>query len=151
MRPLCDLVICRSRISMSIQITTLTAEHMPECMVLWDAEGMARDPHLESSLPVFLELNPTLSKVAINNGKVIGATLSSFNGLSGWIFRLVVAPEFRGKRIGRQLTQAAEKALQQRGATKITLCCEPELIAFYEEQGYSATAGRFLFKAVGGV
>ena len=136
---------------MSIQITTLTVAHIPECMALWDSEGMARDRNLESSLPTFLNLNPNLSKVALDNNKVIGAILGSFNGLSGWLFRLVVAPEFRGKKIGRQLTQAAEMALQKLSAKKITLCCDPDLIPFYEAQGYSATEARFLFKAVGGV
>src|SRR6266581_1040401 len=49
--------------------------------------------------------------VAEFEGHLVGSIMASFDGWRGHLYRLVVHPEHRRKRIARQLVLAAERAL----------------------------------------
>jgi GNAT superfamily N-acetyltransferase len=63
----------------------------------------------------------------------------------GWIERLAVLPEFRGRRYGEALMAHAEQRLRKLGAQTLRLAIvKPfsKLQAFYEGQGYAAAETR---------
>lgn len=63
----------------------------------------------------------------------------------GWIERLAVLPEYRGRRFGEALMAEAEKRLRKRGARFLRLAIVKQfdgLQRFYERQGYRAAETR---------
>jgi GNAT superfamily N-acetyltransferase len=63
----------------------------------------------------------------------------------GWIERLAVLPEFRGRKYGEALMAEAEERLRKLGAKKLRLTIVKRfdhLRRFYEKQGYRATETR---------
>lgn len=51
----------------------------------------------------FLERNPGLSRVAVENGAIVGAVLCGHDGRRGWIYHLAIALAYRGAGVGRLL------------------------------------------------
>jgi predicted N-acetyltransferase YhbS len=129
-----------------VTIQTLQSEYFKDCLALWQAEGMAHEDDLARRLGVLLELNPGLSKVAVDCGRIVGCVLGSYNGISGYIFRLVVARDCRGRGIGRRLMAVCEEALHAAGAEKVIMNCDEGLAEYYRALGYKLTGARFFFK-----
>ena len=65
---------------------------------------------------LFLEKNPELSFVTEDGGKIIGTVLGSFDGRRGYLQKLVVDKNYRGRGIGKNLIDLAVKKLQDQGA-----------------------------------
>ena len=53
---------------------------------------------------------------AFLEGRLVGSVIASFDGRKGWINRLAVDPNERRQRIGRKLTEEAERVLKTRGS-----------------------------------
>lgn len=53
------------------------------------------------------------------------------------IGRVVVLPEYRGKRLGELVVTEAEKWIAEEGYEKIAISSREEVTAFYEKLGYS--------------
>lgn len=114
---------------------------IPEMSALWqavfgDSEGLVNS---------FLQLLPDMGTAAVAevNGKIAGAAyavtgmeLVSASGkvqTCGYIYAVVVAPEFRGSGIGRALTERSAELARARGAEVIcTLPAEKSLYAWYK-------------------
>ena len=61
------------------------------------------------------------------------------DGHRGWVYYLGVAPDHRGKGLGRTLMAAAEEWLRERNAPKIQLMVREDndrAIGFYKALGY---------------
>lgn len=61
-------------------------------------EGDSREEMRE-----YLRRNPGLSRVAEEEGKIVGAVLCGHDGRRGWIYHLATAPRSRGKGIAKLL------------------------------------------------
>jgi ribosomal protein S18 acetylase RimI-like enzyme len=78
--------------------------------------------------------------VAEFEGHLVGSIMASFDGWRGHLYRLVVHPEHRRKRIARELVMAAERALSGWGAKRVTALVEKEhagAMAFWAAAGYA--------------
>jgi ribosomal protein S18 acetylase RimI-like enzyme len=86
--------------------------------------------------------------VAEFEGHLVGSIMASFDGWRGHLYRLVVHPEHRRKRIARQLVMAAERALSDWGAKRVTALVEKEharAMAFWAAAGYTQDSGMTRF------
>lgn len=86
-------------------------------------------------------------------GRVVASVLVGHDGYRGWIYKLAVATDQRGKGYGKKLVQFAEAWLVARGMPKVNLMVRAENPAaqdFYRRLGYEnaghAVLGRWLDK-----
>lgn len=54
-----------------------------------------------------------------DQGRLIGVIIASSDGRKGWINRLAVDPDFRGRRLAARLIEAAEEKLAEMGVSVI--------------------------------
>jgi ribosomal protein S18 acetylase RimI-like enzyme len=66
----------------------------------------------------FLQKNPGLNFVAIENGKIIGTCLCGSDGRRGYLYHLAVDPSYRRKGIGNALVERTLDALAEQGIQK---------------------------------
>jgi ribosomal protein S18 acetylase RimI-like enzyme len=86
--------------------------------------------------------------VAEFEGHLVGSIMASFDGWRGHLYRLVVHPEHRRKRIARQLVMVAERTLSDWGAKRVTALVEKEharAMAFWAAAGYIQDSGMTRF------
>ena len=76
-----------------------------KAVALWNlAEGVeVAEGDSKKEIRAYLLRNPGLSRVAEENGKVVGAVLCGHDGRRGLIYHLAVAPAYHGKGIGKLL------------------------------------------------
>ena len=90
--------------------------------------------------------------VAINDGKVIGATTLLIEqkfihdgGKVGHIEDVVVRKEYQGKRVGTKIVNALLKYAEKKGCYKTILDCTDDLIPFYENLGFKRHSNSMRF------
>lgn len=77
---------------------------------------------------------------AVDEDRVVGYINAISDGvLNAFIPWLEVHPAYRGRGIGRSLVQRLVAQLD--GMYAIDLCCDPELVPFYERLGFVGLAG----------
>src|SRR5512134_1648593 len=75
--------------------------------------------------------------------RVMASIMVGHEGHRGWLYKLAVMPEFRGKGYGRDLVQQAERWLVARGVPKVNLMIRDTNIKvreFYQRLGYTVAA-----------
>jgi len=105
-----------------VEIRQFTIGNYDELISLWERAGLQYKPRGRDSreaLQAEMEQSPDLHLGAFQGGELIGSIIASFDGRKGWINRLAVDPVYRRKGIATLLVQAAEQALQRRGARVI--------------------------------
>lgn len=131
-----------------------TRSYRPEdfaaVVALWNACGLhpSRSDTPES-LARKLERDPDLFLVVEEGGRLVASILGSYDGRRGWINRLAVAPDLRGRAVGRKLVEIVEQRLAARGCDKVNLLIEPDnraVIDYYDRLGYRADALTFMEK-----
>lgn len=76
----------------------------------------------------FMQRNPSTSIVAEANGDIVGAILCGHDGRRGCLYHVCVREDMRRHGIGRAMTTAAMRALQEEGINKV------ELVAFKKNE-----------------
>jgi ribosomal protein S18 acetylase RimI-like enzyme len=77
-----------------------------------------------------------------DTGRISGAVMVGHDGHRGWLYYVASDPRSRGGGIGRQMVQAAEAWLQQRGVVKVQLMVRETntaVASFYEHMGFEVT------------
>ena len=84
-------------------------------IALWaSAEGIEIcEGDSRAEIAAYLERNPGLSRVAEQDGRIVGAVLCGHDGRRGWIYHLVVASTHRGRRIARRLVDDCIEGLRK--------------------------------------
>ncbi len=106
---------------MAIQDSVTTREFAMEdydsAIALWTGvegveicEGDSREEVTE-----YLKRNPGLSRVAEAAGRLVGVAMCGHDGRRGWIYHLAVAPEYRGRNLGRRLLDDCVDGLRKAG------------------------------------
>lgn len=98
-------------------IRIMEADDYQEVFELWkDGEGIGlSNADSKENIYRFLERNPSLSFVAVQNGKIVGTILCGHDGRRGYIYHLFVAELYRNKGLGRRLVnKSLEKLKEQR-------------------------------------
>ena len=86
-----------------------------------------------------LTTQPELFLVLELEGRVVGTAMGGYDGHRGWVNYLAVAPELRGKGLGRKLMATLESLLTARGCPKLNLqvrAGNEAAIGFYTRLGY---------------
>ncbi len=103
-------------------------EDYEQACALWNSaegieicEGDSRD-----EIRAYLARNPELSRVAEADGVTAGAVLCGHDGRRGFIYHLAVAPEFRGRGIGKLLVADCMKGLHAAGVTRAIILVSNE-------------------------
>ena len=99
------------------EIRNLSIEDYDSIIKLWERAGLpckpkGRDSRLmmEKQMAAF----PDLFIGAFYRGKLVGIVIGSCDGrMKGWVNRLAVDPEYRGKGLGQRLVSKVEKALEK--------------------------------------
>lgn len=126
-----------------MRIRDLKAEDYNELIALWEAAGLPYRPRgrdgrdritreIAGDCSIFLAAEE-------RGERLVGAVLGTHDGRKGWINRLAVRPEHRGRGIGRALVAAVEERLRAIGIEIVTCLIEDwneESMAFFERVGY---------------
>ena len=102
-------------------------------------EGDSRD-----EIAGYLERNPGLSRVAEENGIIVGAALCGHDGRRGWIYHLAVATEYRGKGVGKLLLDDCVRGLRAAGLKRAIILVagdNPAGHEFWLRNGWEDIAG----------
>jgi len=86
-----------------------------------------------------LEHFAELYLVAVDSERIVGLVFGSHDHRKGWINRLAVLPEYRGRGVACSLVAACEEALHAAGIEIIAALIEPENVvscALFERLGY---------------
>jgi len=111
---------------------------------LWDATGISihyNDP--AKDIPRMLATHSCQLYVGTKDDRLIASIMVGHEGHRGWLYKLAVLPEFRGKGLGRELVRQAERWLVARGVPKVNLMIRDTNIKvreFYQRLGYEVAA-----------
>lgn len=123
-------------------IRAMTREDYRAVYSLWlSCKGMGLNDldDSEEGISWFLARNPSTCFVA-EDGGIVGAILAGNDGRRGYIYHTAVSPGYRGRGIGRELVNAALKALEALGISKAALVVfarNEEGNAFWERLGFT--------------
>lgn len=110
-------------------------------VALWERCGLTRpwnDPRKDIRRKI--AVRPDLFLAGILDGVVVASVMAGYEGHRGWINYLAVAPEHRGKGLGRAMMAEAERLLREAGCPKINLqvrSSNTKVIEFYRRLGYT--------------
>ena len=85
-------------------------------------------------------------------GNISGSVMVGHDGHRGWLYYVASTPRLRGSGIGRQMVQAAEEWLRQRGVTKAPLLVREtntKVVSFYEHLGFEVAPRTVMGKRLG--
>lgn len=92
----------------------------------------------------YLERNRGLSRIAEENGDIVGAVLCGHDGRRGWIYHLAVATAFRGKGVGKLLLDDCVEGLRAAGLKRAIILVagdNPAGHEFWVRHGWEDIAG----------
>lgn len=91
-----------------------------EAVAVWNlAEGVeVAEGDSKEEIRAYLLRNPGLSRVAEDNGTIVGAVLCGHDGRRGLIYHLAVARAHHGKGIGKLLVQECVARLRAAGIVR---------------------------------
>jgi ribosomal protein S18 acetylase RimI-like enzyme len=131
---------------MTISTRAMVSEDYDDVVRLWQrsdgvevAEGDSR-----REIAAYLARNPALSRVAVGEGRIVGAVLCGHDGRRGLIYHLAVDAEWRGRGVGRRLVEEGVTALKAAGITRVLILVakdnEPGK-RFWAAQGFEGIDG----------
>lgn len=107
-----------------MEIRFMTINDYEKVYELWSntsGMGMRSLDDSKEGISKFLLRNPTSNFVAIVNNEIVGVILCGHDGRRGYIYHTAVKTSHRCTGIGKALLEAAYKALEQEGITKMGL------------------------------
>jgi ribosomal protein S18 acetylase RimI-like enzyme len=115
-------------------------EDIEAVVSLWRRCGLTRpwnDPYKDIS---FARASTNSTILVMQQGEeIIATTMVGHDGHRGMLYYVGVAPEFRGRGLGKSIVRAAEAWLAERGIWKVNLLLRAEnheVRGFYEALGY---------------
>lgn len=124
-----------------MDVRPLPVDLGPDAVHLWQQSGLTRpwnDP-VEDLTRALAGASSTVLAV-VDEGGLAGTVMVGDDGHRGWLYYLAVAPDRRGRGLGRALVRAAEQWLGARGAPKVQLMVRAgneAVLEFYAGLGYT--------------
>jgi ribosomal protein S18 acetylase RimI-like enzyme len=124
-----------------LTVRSATAEDEQVVVALWracDLVASYNDPVADFR---FAKAGPS-SDVLVgvdDAGAIAGSVMVGHDGHRGWLYYVAASPATRGTGVGRQMVQAAEDWLRQRGIAKAQLLVREtntKVVGFYEHLGF---------------
>lgn len=109
---------------MKVVIRPMYAEDYEAAFALWsncDGVGLRSLDDSREGILRFLQRNPGLSMVAVEQEDLVGVLLCGHDGRRGTIYHVAVRPQARRKGIGRALVSAAIDAFRAEQIHKVAL------------------------------
>ncbi|MEH2291021.1 GNAT family acetyltransferase [Nostoc sp.] len=108
---------------------------------LWDEVFPNNPSHSSPKLVINqkLAVQPELFFITEINSVIVGTIMAGYDGHRGWLYTVVVSPQYQRQGIGSKLVQHAEKKLIAMGCLKINLevrVSNAEVVEFYRKLGY---------------
>ena len=124
------------------RIRKLTIGDYDDVIKLWESSSLpfkpeGRDSRQETTRQ--MKQNPQLFLGAFEGRTLVGTVVGSYDGRKGWINRLAVDPEHRGRGVAQLLIARIEMALKKKGARIICALVEEsnlKSISLFEKVGY---------------
>ncbi len=119
--------MCARRNGQNVTIRQLTIADYDSVVRIWEQAGLPYKPKGRESKEAIakqIRETPDLLLGAEIGGKLIGVIVGSTEGRKGWLNRIAVVPEQRGKGIARLMIHEGESALRKRGIRIIALLIE---------------------------
>jgi RimJ/RimL family protein N-acetyltransferase len=131
-----------------VSIRSYRPDDYETVVALWREVGFhVDDRDGADALSRHLSLNPGLFLVAEAAGRLVATVIGSWDGRRSLVYRLAVAPDFRGRGLGASLMAEIEGRLQGRGARSALLFTTTEnaaALGLYRRLGYSVMSDCFL-------
>lgn len=128
---------------MEPQLKRLAIENYDQIIELWAVAGLPFRPHGRDSRELMAkEMNfPGAAFFGLYVDELmVGVCIANYDGRRGWINRLAIHPDFRGKKLSHILIEAGEKFLYSIGAHVICALIEelnyPSMTTF-NKAGYN--------------
>ena len=87
--------------------------------------------------------------VAVEDGAIVGTGVGTRNGAVGWVGTIFVAPERRGRGLGRALTETVVAGLEADGCRTLVLVATEQGRPLYEKLGFEVQSRYQIFVAPG--
>ena len=127
---------------MAQEIRTLTIDDYDEIIRVWSDSGLEHKPQGRDRRELMAaEMDrPFCAFIGLfEDDRMIGLGIANWDGRRGWINRVAVDPDYRGKRLAGKIIKACEDFLYEQGALVICTLIhefnEPSMACF-ENQGY---------------
>jgi len=138
---------------MDYMIREMRIEDYAPAYSLWRAtEGVSLDDEdSRDGIALYLRRNQGLCFVAIVGQQIVGTVLCGHEGRRGILRHLVVAPDFRGKGIARDLINHARSALAHEGIRKCNTFILGSNVAgreFWKHMGWRLLEDDFLLMQI---
>ena len=123
-----------------MEIRTFQDADAGEIVRLWGDCGLVvahNDPYKDIARK--RRVQPDLFLVGWIGKRIVATVMAGYEGHRGWLNYLAVAPERRGRGLGRQMVAEAEKRLRRLGCPKINLQIRRSntgVMAFYRKIGF---------------
>jgi len=122
-----------------MKLRLITPKDHQKLLVFWKDNYFVSKMDEFERFKLFLKKNPRLSFLIENDGEIIGTILGSFDGRRGYLQKIVIDKNFRGKGLGKKLVETVIKRLRILACTYITINVESDLVDFYKSCGFRQT------------
>lgn len=105
-------------------VRVMTIEDYDQVKELWNSIkgfGIRSMDDSREGVARFLKRNPTISVVAEEDGKVVGAILCGHDGRRGCLYHVCVHKDYRMRGIGKSMVAFAMEALKKEEINKVSL------------------------------
>jgi ribosomal protein S18 acetylase RimI-like enzyme len=133
-----------------LEIREMKIEDYEQAFELWNqTEGMVlSDADSKEAVAYYLNRNPGMSFVCVEDGKIVGTILCGHDGRRGFIYHVAVDPQYRSQSIGQKLVSSSLDKLSSEGITKCHLMVlEANEIGnrFWAKAGWQRRSGILLY------
>ena len=135
-----------------MDIEPFKIEDYDHLISLWARTGLPYDSDVRDSREALenqLYDNHISILILRNQDQIIGSIVASHDGRKGWINRLCIDPEYRGRRLAARLVEAAEEFFAEAGIKVIGALIEDEntpSMAAFKRCGYDYWTGILYFR-----
>lgn len=113
-------------------------------MILSHEWGVRRD------FLAFATSQPACTPMVVDSdGAIVGTGVGTANGPVGWIGTIFLAPEWRGRGLGRAITQAIIDRLESSGVVTLVLVATADGRRLYEKMGFEVQTRYRILEAPG--
>ena len=103
-----------------MEIHSLSVDELETVLEFWktvEGVGLSRTDTKENLIR-YMDRNPGMSYVAASDAEIVGTALCGHDGRRGYIHHLAIAPDHRGKGIGKELAKLCLDSLRAEGIDK---------------------------------
>ncbi len=125
-----------------LEISIFSIDDFDEVIGVWELSSLSYRPRgrdTRDSIQAQMKEDPGMFLCARAGDRMVGTIMGSSDGRKGYINRLAVIPEYRGKGIAKALIMAIEDHLNSLGLRIITVLIEDaskESMSLFRSRGY---------------